>query len=59
MITGVNNAGYLVGDYTNANGSGGSFLAIPTTPDAASSAILLAAALVGLGAFGRFVRRGA
>jgi hypothetical protein len=58
-ITGVNNAGYLVGDYTDANGSGGSFLAIPTTPDAASSALVLAGALVGLGAFGRFVRRAA
>ncbi len=56
-ITGVNNAGDLVGDYTNADGSGGSFLAIPTTPDAASSALLLAAALVGLSAFGKFGRR--
>jgi hypothetical protein len=58
-ITGVNNAGYLVGDYTDANGDGGSFLAIPTVPDAASSALMLAVGLVGLSAFGRFVRRAA
>jgi hypothetical protein len=57
VVTGVNNAGDLVGDYTDANGSGGSFLAIPTTPDAASSALMLAGALVGLGAFRRFARR--
>jgi hypothetical protein len=56
-ITGVNNAGDLVGDYTDANGSGGSFLAIPTAPDAASSALMMMVALVGVSAFRGLARR--